>query len=158
MKIQHLKSTVAITLAGVTLLACAPTPSGNSVSSNQAQTASTVIMGTITGSRAVTVEANPGGAGAVVGTILGGVAGAALGNEVGGGIGKTVATGVGATAGAAAGNRVAAEAGRQQSIEWFVRTDGGQTISVVQASPTFANGQRVQIVQSGSSTRLVPAT
>ena len=158
MKIQHLKSTVAIALAGVTLLACAPTPSGNSVSANQAQTAQSVTMGTITGSRAVTVEANPGGAGAIVGTIAGGIAGAALGNQVGGGTGKDIATGVGATAGAAAGNRVAAEAGRQQSIEWFVKTDAGQTISVVQASPTFATGQRVQIVQSGSNTRLVPVT
>ena len=81
-----------------------------------------------------------------------------LGNQVGGGLGKDIATGVGATAGAAAGNRVAAEAGRQQSIEWFVKTDHGQTISVIQASPTFANGQRVQIVQSGSSTRLVPVS
>lgn len=158
MKIQHLKSSVAIALAGVALLACAPAPTGNSVSANQAQTASTVTMGTVTGSRAVTVEANPGGAGAVVGTVAGGIAGGLLGNQVGGGLGKDIATGVGATAGAAAGNRVAAEAGRQASIEWFVRTDGGQTISVIQAEPTFAVGQRVQIVQSGSSTRLVPAT
>ena len=155
---RHLKLTAAAALAALPLLACAPAPTGNSVSYNQAQTASTVIMGTVTGSRAVTVNANPGGAGAVVGTIAGGIAGAALGNQVGGGTGKTIATGVGATAGAAAGNRVAGAALTQQSIEWFVRTDGGQDISVIQADPTFATGQRVQIVQGGGSTRLVPAT
>ncbi len=158
MNTKHFRLTVVVALAALPLLACAPAPTGNSVSYNQAQTASQVTFGTITGSRAVTVNANPGGVGAVVGTIAGGVAGAALGHQVGKGSGQDVATAIGATAGAAAGNRVAGEVQTQQSIEWFVKTDAGQTISVIQASPTFANGQRVQIVQGGGTTRLVAAS
>jgi outer membrane lipoprotein SlyB len=158
MTIRHLRLTAVAALAALPLMACqiAPT-SGTTVSAGQTQTAQTVLLGTITGSRAVTVEANQGGVGQVLGTVAGGVAGAALGQQVGGGTGKVVATGVGATAGAAIGNQAAAAAQRTESIEWFVQTDGGQNLSVVQASPTFGVGERVQIIQGGGQTRLVPA-
>src|SRR4051794_25066102 len=99
MTFNNLKSTAAVALAVLPLVACAAQPGGNTVSHNQAQTASVVSFGTITGSQPVTVEANPGGVGAVMGTLVGGVAGAALGHQVGGGTGKDVATAVGATAG-----------------------------------------------------------
>lgn len=142
-------------LAALALTACASPNSGNVVSANQAQIAQSVTFGTITGSRPVTVQ---GGnkPGEVVGTVAGGIVGGLLGNQIGGGTGNVLATGVGATAGAAAGNAVAGSATKQASTEWFVRTDAGQNISVIQASPTFATGQRVQVVQSGSTTRLVP--
>jgi outer membrane lipoprotein SlyB len=152
-----LKTTIAAALAALSIAACAPQTGGDVVGVNQAQTASRVAFGTITGSRPVTVEANPGGAGAVTATLAGGIAGAALGQEVGGGTGQVLATGAGAVAGAAAGNQIAAAAGRQASTEWFVQLDSGQTISVIQASPAFATGQRVQVIQSGGTTRLAAA-
>jgi outer membrane lipoprotein SlyB len=158
MDARYLRTTAVAALAALPLMACQMGPtSGTTVSASQQQTAQTVIMGTITGSRQVTVEANRGGVGAVLGTVAGGVAGAALGQQVGGGTGKVVATGVGATAGAALGNAAAANAQRTTSTEWFVRTDGGQNLSVVQTQPVFAVGQRVQVVQGGGQTRLVPA-
>lgn len=144
-----------IGLSLLALAACTPPNSGNVVSANQAQVAQTVHFGTITGSRPVAVQGGNQPA-EVVGMIAGGVAGAALGNQVGGGLGKTLATGAGATAGAAAGGAVANAATTQHSTEWFVKLDSGQTISVIQASPSFSIGQRVQVVQSGSTTRLVP--
>lgn len=150
----YLRGTVACALAAVALTACTAPQGGNIVSANTAQTAQTVTFGTIVSSRAVTVQ---GGnvPGEVVGTLAGGIVGGLLGNEVGGGTGRVLATGAGATAGAAAGNVAARELSTQQSIEWTVRLDSGQTISVVQSQPVFSVGQRVQVVQSGSSTRLV---
>ncbi len=159
MNTTYLRTTAVAALAALPLMACQMGPtSGTTVSANQQQTAQTVLLGTVTGSRQVTVEANKGGVGAVLGTVAGGVAGAALGQQVGGGTGKVVATGIGATAGAAIGNQAAANAQRTTSTEWFVTTDGGQRLSVIQTEPVFAVGQRVQIIQGGGQTRLTPAS
>lgn len=158
LKTLTLMSSVGMALTALLVSACAPQPTGDNVSADRQQTASRVTFGTIASSRPVTVEANPRGAGAVAGTVAGGAAGAALGNQVGGGSGQKIATGVGAAAGAAAGHQIAASAQRTQSTEWFVQTEGGGTIAVIQASPVFSVGQRVQIIQSGGTTRLVPAT
>ena len=95
-----------------------------------------MAFGTVIGARPVTVQGGNAPA-SVVGTIAGGVAGGLLGNQIGGGTGKVIATGVGATAGAAAGNRVANAATTQASTAYTVRTDGGQTVAVIQASPSF---------------------
>ncbi len=145
----------ALVLTATALLACNPPTSGNVVNASQAQRAQTVTFGTIVGSQPVTVQGGNTPA-SVVGTIGGGLAGGLLGREVGGGRGRDIATVVGATAGAAAGNRIAGAATTQQSTEWLVELDGGRTISVIQAQPAFALGQRVQVVQSGGVTRLVP--
>ena len=118
-------------------------------------TASTVSYGTVTASRVVQLQGGQGGQAA--GAVLGGLAGAALGQNVGGGTGKVVATGVGATAGAAAGLQAGKAAGGRQSIEWTVRLDNGGSIAVVQGEPTFAVGQRVQVITGGGQTRLAPA-
>lgn len=149
------RGTVLIALGALSLAGCAQQTGGNVVSANQSQVAQTVNFGAITGSRPVTVQGNNAPA-EVVGTLAGGLLGGLAGNSVGGGTGNTIATGVGATAGAAAGNAIANEMGTHQSTEWTVKLDSGQTISVIQASPVFHVGQRVQVVQSGTTTRLVP--
>lgn len=92
----------------------------------------------------------------MIGTIVGGVAGAALGNEVGRGMGNALATGAGATAGAVAGQAAGKAVGTTQSIEWTVRLDNGRAIAVVQGSPMFAVGQRVQVITGNGQTRLQP--
>jgi outer membrane lipoprotein SlyB len=48
-------------------------------------------------------------------------------------------------------------AGTRQSIEWTVRLENGGSIAVVQGEPTFAIGQRVQVITGGGTTRLAPA-
>jgi outer membrane lipoprotein SlyB len=141
--------------ASLALMACNPPTSGNVVNARQSQTAQTVTFGTIIGAQPVAVQGGNQTA-EVVGTIAGGLLGGLAGNQVGGGTGRVITTGVGATAGAAAGNRIAGAATTVQSTEWLVRTDGGRTISVIQAEPAFSIGQRVQVVQSGGVTRLVP--
>ncbi|MBP7241372.1 glycine zipper 2TM domain-containing protein [Amaricoccus sp.] len=145
----------ALALAATALLACNPPNSGTTVDASQAQRAQTVAFGTIIAAQPVTVQGGNTPA-AVVGTIGGGLAGGLLGNEIGGGRGRDIATVVGATAGAAAGNRVANAATTQQSVQWTVELESGRTIAVIQAEPRFSIGQRVQVVQSGGTTRLLP--
>ena len=58
---------------------------------------------------------------------------------------------------AAAGLQAGKAAGSRQSIEWTVRLDNGGSIAVVQGEPTFAVGQRVQVITGGGQTRLAPA-
>lgn len=146
---------VTIAMLGAAALAGCAQPSGNVVAANQAQTAQSVQFGTVISSRNVTVQGNQGAQAA--GAVIGGIAGAALGQNIGGGTGKVLATGAGATAGAAAGLAAGRSAAGQQSIQWTIRLDSGQTISVIQASPTFAVGQRVQVIGGGTNTRLAAA-
>lgn len=144
-------------IAGISVLAlaaCAP-QSGERVSANQAGVAQTVSFGTVTGARNVIVEGGKGSE--LAGAVVGGVAGAALGNQVGRGVGQDVATVVGGTAGVVAGQSAGRAAASANSIEWQVRLDNGQTIAVIQAQPTFAVGQRVQVISGGGQTRLAAA-
>ena len=145
--------TAAAALA-LPLAACAPPQSGTVVNADQAQVAQSVSLGTVVGVRQVAVQGtNPGGE--IAGTVGGAVVGGAIGNQIGDGEGREIARAVGAVAGAAAGNRAARTVTTQQSLEWLVRLDDGRTIAVIQAQPTFFQGQRVQVIQGrGGLTRL----
>jgi outer membrane lipoprotein SlyB len=155
MRVTTLRGTMMAVLGAAALAACAPQQNANVLPGNQAMTASTVSYGTVTASRVVQLQGGQGSQAA--GAVLGGLAGAALGQNVGKGTGQVVATGVGATAGAAAGLQAGKAAAGRQSIEWTVRLDNGGTIAVVQGEPTFAIGQRVQVITGGGQTRLAPA-
>lgn len=156
MRKTSLRAALAAGLAALALAACAPQQSGNVVSSNQALTAQQVQFGVVTGSRPVELR-NMGEADGAIGAVLGGVAGAAAGQQIGGGTGRVLATGAGAVAGAALGQRAGQAVGRAQSIEWFVRLDNGNDISVIQGEPQFGIGQRVRVITGGDGTRLAPA-
>lgn len=155
MKTHMIKSGAILAVASLALMGCNPPTSGSVVNARQSQTAQSVAYGTIVGAQPVTVQGGNQTA-EVVGTLAGGLLGGLAGNQVGGGRGRVVTTGVGATAGAAAGNRIAGAATTIQSTEWTVQLDSGRTISVIQAEPVFSVGQRVQVVQSGGVTRLIP--
>jgi outer membrane lipoprotein SlyB len=155
MRVATLRGTVVAVLGAAALVACAPQQNADVLAGNRAMTASTVSYGTVTASRVVQLQGGQGGQAA--GAVLGGLAGAALGQNVGKGTGQVVATGVGATAGAAAGLQAGKAAGARQSIEWTVQLDNGGSIAVVQGEPTFAIGQRVQVITGGGQTRLAPA-
>lgn len=156
MKFVSFTKGAALALAAAGLMACTPATTGNVVNANQSQVAQTVNYGTVVGAQPVTVQGGNMPA-TVVGTIAGGVIGGLIGDQIGKGRGQDIATGVGATAGAVAGNAAANAATTVQSTEWTVKLDNGSSISVIQASPVFSVGQRVQVVQSGNGvTRLVP--
>jgi outer membrane lipoprotein SlyB len=157
----HLRRTAAraafLLALPLAVAACAPPQSGNLVNANQAQVAQTVSFGTVVAAQPVTVQGtNP--AGDAAGTLGGAAVGVAIGNQIGGGSGRDVARVLGGVAGAAVGNRAANAATLQQSTEWTVRLDSGRSVSVIQASPTFGQGQRVQVIQGRNGlTRLAPA-
>ena len=144
----------ALTLA---LAACAPPQSGSLVDANQSQVAQRVTLGTVVAFRQVLVRGGRPGA-ELAGTLGGGAIGVAAGNQIGDGEGRDIARAIGGIVGATAGNRAAAGATSQQSFEWTVRLDNGATIAVIQQEPTFARGQRVQVIEgAGGLTRLAPA-
>ena len=149
---------VATALAlALPLAACAPPQSGDLVNANQSQVAQRVSFGTIIGARQVAVQGGNRGA-EIAGTAAGGAIGVAAGNQIGGGSGRDAARIIGGVVGAAAGNRAAGNVTTQQSVEWTVQLDNGGTITVIQAQPTFARGQRVQVIQGANGlTRLIPA-
>jgi outer membrane lipoprotein SlyB len=155
MLLAMLRGTALAAIGAAMLAACTPQQNANVLPANQALTASTVSFGTIVSSRVVQLQGGQGSQAA--GAVLGGLAGAALGQEVGRGTGTVVATGVGATAGAAAGLQAGKAVAGRQSIEWTVEMDNGASIAVVQGEPTFAIGQRVQVITGGGQTRLAPA-
>jgi outer membrane lipoprotein SlyB len=144
----------AALLLALPLAACAPPQSGNLVNANQAQVAQRVNLGTIVGVQQVTVQgANPGGE--LAGTAGGALVGGAIGNQIGDGEGRDIAQAIGVIGGGILGNRAARNATLEQSFEWTVRLDNGQTVTVIQSRPTFARGQRVQVIQGrGGLTRL----
>lgn len=149
------RAAVAIALT-VPLAACQPPQSGSLVNAGQAQVAQRVNLGTVVSVRQVAVQGgNP--TGEFAGTVGGGVVGGLIGDQIGGGSGRDLARIAGVAAGAAAGNRAAGRATTVQSLEWTVRLDNGQIVSVIQSEPTFAQGQRVQVIQgAGGFTRLAP--
>jgi len=89
-----------------------------------AQNGAHIELGRVTAIHAITQQAQPSGAGAV----LGGVAGGLLGNQIGHGTGRAAATVAGAAGGALVGNSI--EKGRSSKVTGYrvtVRTDGGHT-------------------------------
>jgi uncharacterized protein YcfJ len=86
------------------------------------------------------VQAQPSGAGAVIGAIAGGV----IGNQFGHGFGRAAATGLGVVAGSAIGNNVEANANPPQSVPVRrCRTVNGYESRVVGYDVVYEyNGQR----------------
>ena len=147
------RAALALSLA-LPLAACAPPQSGNLVNADQAQVAQRVSLGTIVGVQQVAVQGSNRGA-EIAGTATGGAIGVAAGNQIGDGSGRDAARVIGGVIGAAAGNRAATNVTTQQSLQWTVQLDQGGTIAVIQSQPTFARGQRVQVIEGrGGLTRL----
>lgn len=93
------------------------------------------------------------------GAAVGGLAGGAAASRIGQGWGKVAAIGAGAIAGAALGAVAEREITRQQALEYTVRLDNGQRVTVVQGGDSaIPSGSRVfvQFSNRGRS-RVVPA-
>ena len=93
------------------------------------------------------------------GQLLGGIAGGVAGARFGDGIGQVLASVGGAIAGAFIGSLAEQEIKRQPAIEYIVRTETGELVTIVQGvNPQMAVGQRV-FVQEGTRGRgrVIPA-
>ena len=144
---------VALSLAATLgVAACAPTNTNSTYSGADIGRSATVSYGVIVSMRNVTVQGQGGGG---VGTVAGAVAGGIAGSFIGGG-GRSNALGAigGAVLGGVAGTAIENGANQGQAVEFIIREDSGQTISVVQTNEeNFRPGERV-VLTRGSRTRL----
>lgn len=143
-------------VAALGVTGCAQNPYGNAYDVGEARTVQNVLTGTITKLDAVTMS---GGGENMIGTIAGGAIGAILGSKVGGGSGSDIAAIGGGLAGAALGNKAGDAVSKRNGVNIVIKLDSGRTIAVVQEvdpNMIFRVGQRVDIYQQGSTTRVVP--
>ncbi|WP_227818187.1 outer membrane lipoprotein [Nitrogeniibacter aestuarii] len=146
--------TLLALVASLGLAGCASNLTGDSYSRDEARRAMVVRYATIDSMRLVKLE----GTKSNVGTVAGGAVGGIAGSSIGSGKGSAVGAVIGAVAGGLAG--AAAEEGltRSQGIEITVRLDNGSHMAIVQEynGENFVPGQRVRLVQNGSTTRVTP--
>jgi outer membrane lipoprotein SlyB len=132
-------SAFAVILAIAGLAGCGPQPVYQVTQPPPAR------VGTIESVTENVEQAQPSGAGLV----LGGLAGGGLGSLVGGGTGRTVATVVGALGGAYVGNQV--EKSKTQVVHTIgIRYDDGTWATVRQSANTGLRvGDRVRVTDTG---------
>ena len=138
-------------LLSILLAACASSNSGSVYSRDEARKVQTIKTGVVESVRPVKLE----GTKSPVGTIAGGAVGGIAGSSVGGGRGSAIAAVIGAVVGGLAGS--AAEEGitRKDGLEITVKLDGGGLVAVVQeADESFKAGEKVRLVENGSTTRV----
>lgn len=142
---------VSALLLAALLAACASSNSGSVYSRDEARRVQTIKMGVVESVRTVLLEGTKTPVGGAAGAVVGGVAGSTVGH----GAGQAIATVVGAVVGGLAG--AAAEEGitRKNGLEITVKLDNGSLVAVVQeADEQFHPGDRVRLVENGSTTRV----
>ena len=141
-------------VATLGLAGCASNLTGDTYSRDEARRAMVVRFATVESTRMVKLE----GTKSNIGTVAGGAVGGVAGSSVGRGKGSAVGAVIGAVAGGLAGAAIEEGATRSQGIEVTVRLDNGSHMAIVQEynGETFVPGQRVRLVQDGSTTRVTP--
>ena len=126
--------------AWVSLTGCGPQPTYQVV-----QSPPPARVGTVESVREVVEQKEPGGAGLLVGGLIGG----GLGSLIGSGTGRTVATVVGAAGGAYAGHQV--EKSKTEVVYQIgVKYDDGSWATIRQTAPTGLRiGDRVRVTDHG---------
>jgi len=141
----------AILMISVLLAACASSNSGSVYSRDEARRVQTIKMGVVESVRQVKLEGTKSPVGTVGGAVVGGVAGSTVGH----GAGSSIAAVVGAIAGGIAGSALEEGVTRKNGLEITVKLDSGALVAVVQeADEQFNPGDRVRLVESGSTTRV----
>jgi outer membrane lipoprotein SlyB len=140
-----------IILISLFVVACASSNSGSVYKREDARKVQTVKTGVVESVRQVKLE----GTKSPVGTIAGGAVGGIAGGGIGGGRGSALGAVVGAVAGGLAGSALEEVATRKDALEITVKLDGGALIAIVQeADETFNPGDRVRIIENGSTSRV----
>ena len=152
--INKISRIVLITIPLITLTACTSDLTGTAYSAGEARHVQTIRFGTVAEVRLVKLEGSEG----LVGTVAGAAVGGLAGSSVGGGTGSKIAAVAGAVAGGVLGNMAEKKVTGKQGVELTVRLEDGSYISIVQqADPnaSFSNGDRVKILNQGSTSRVV---
>lgn len=137
------------------LAGCASSLDDKTYSRSEAKRVHTIEFGTIEAINNVKIEGERSNLSKFAGAIVGGIAG----STVGSGTGRQLGTAVGAIAGSVAGGEAEELATRAKGLEFTVRKDNGDLISVVQAAveeERFEIGQRVKLVRSSDGVRVTP--
>ena len=142
---------LAILMISAVLAACASSNSGDVYSRDEARKVQTIKMGVVESVRQVKLEGTKSPVGTVGGAVVGGVAG----STIGGGRGSAIAAVIGAIAGGVAGSALEEGVTRKDGLEITVKLDSGALVAIVQeADEKFNPGDRVRLVESGSTTRV----
>ena len=146
-----LKPTLILIFAALVLGGCASSMSGGAYSRGQARQVEDVKMATVESVRDVQIEGTKtpigAGAGAIIGSVMGGNSRSRNVSAIGGVVGGVV----GGMAGAAAEEGIT----RQSGYEITVKFDDGKMIAVAQgADEKFAVGDRVRVLTGGGVTRI----
>jgi|SRR5450830_1029666 len=142
---------LAILMISAVLAACASSNSGDVYSRDEARKVQTIKLGVVESVRKVKLEGTKSPVGTVGGAVVGGVAG----STIGGGKGSAIAAVIGAIAGGVAGSAIEEGVTRKDGLEITVKLDSGALVAIVQeADEPFNPGDRVRLVESGSTTRV----
>jgi outer membrane lipoprotein SlyB len=145
-----IKSLLVILVVSV-ITACASSNSGSVYSRDEAKRTQTVKTGVVESVRQVKLE----GTKTPIGTVAGGAIGGIAGSSVGSGRTSSVVAVIGAVAGAIAGSAVEEVATRKDALELTIKLDGGGLVAIVQeADEEFKAGDKVRIIENGSSSRV----
>ncbi|MDE2337551.1 MAG: hypothetical protein KGL10_09590 [Alphaproteobacteria bacterium] len=149
------KTTLSVMLlcAAVALSACAQPQSRGVYNQSEVGKQTDVELGKIIGVRHVKVQAQDTG----VGTLGGAAAGGVAGSTAGGGKGAILTAIAGAVVGGIAGDAAERALRNEIGIEYVIRKDDGQTVSIVQNigkdDKPLHVGERVMIQTDGSYQR-----
>ncbi|MDG1938023.1 MAG: hypothetical protein P8J42_02595 [Pseudomonadales bacterium] len=146
---------VSILTAGLLLVACVPSQqTGTSYSRDEARAVQNVKLGTIVDATPVMIEGTKTGIGGVLGGVVGGLAGSTVDDGTTGDIAAVI---VGA-AGAAVGAKAESAITKAQGMEYTIKLDDGEVISVVQALDPNAEpigaGDAVKLLSQGGTFRV----
>jgi len=142
---------IGILMISAVLAACASSNSGSVYSREEARKVQIIKMGVVESVRQVKLEGTKSPVGTVGGAVVGGVAGSTIGRGAGSGIAAVV----GAIAGGIAGSAIEEGVTRKNGLEITVKLDSGALVAVVQeADEQFYPGDRVRLVENGSTTRV----
>jgi outer membrane lipoprotein SlyB len=152
----RISSCVALTFA-LLLSGCARDISSNTYKASHVGETSFTYQGVVANVREVQVEESEyfeGGAGPAVGALAGGAAG----YQFGGGRGQIATTAAGAILGGVAGTFAEKALKSQKGLEYVVRLENGQIMTIVQGiEPRLNSGQRVLVLIShGGRSRVIP--
>lgn len=139
----------------ITVIACVPSKqTGTSYSRDEARAVQNVKLGTVVDATPVQIEGTNSGAGGVVGGVIGGLAGASVNDGVTGDIVAVIA----GAAGAIVGAKTEDAATKAKGMEYTIRLDDGEVISVVQAIDPKAiaieAGDEVKLLSQGGTYRV----
>lgn len=142
---------IAVATCALFLFGCASSNSGSVYKRDEARKVQTVKTGVVESVRQVQLEGTKSPIGSVAGGAIGGIAGSSIGKGRGSAVGAIIGAVVGGIAGSAAEEAIT----REDGLEITVKLDGGQMIAIVQsADVAFTPGEKVRIIENGSTSRV----